>query len=441
LACGGSTEPEVPGALRRDVASVEVTPADLTLRVGASGRLTATPRDADGNVVSRAVSWSSGNAAVARVDDSGLVTAVSVGSTTITATVDTRSGSAAVQAVVSAAPSVSINAPGVGTVFEVGTPVLFEGSATDPEDGPIAGAALSWNSNLMGIIGSGTSFTATNLVPGAHFITLTATDSDAEQGTDTLTVVVACVERAIAVGATMNGELIGLDCEAANRPGGHKAHFYSFDGIAGTAVHVSMSSGAFDTYLNVLQPDGVTLAGFNDDCEAPLNLGGSDSCVYDLVILDAGAYTVEATTYDPGAIGNYWVAVDPTFAAHIDMPDAQAGVQTILIGDPEPFRYQCTIGVEVTGYGQAGWNADLAEVFIDYYSQDTDAYLFTDVVQLVDVFGASALAAGERLSGSIEMETSHASQYVPFWAELFFDYDSPDTGETGKEIFREFDCQ
>jgi uncharacterized protein YjdB len=70
------------------VASVEVTPPSATATIGQTQQLTAIPRDAAGNdLTGRTVVWESSDGSVATVDSDGLVTALAVGSTTITATV------------------------------------------------------------------------------------------------------------------------------------------------------------------------------------------------------------------------------------------------------------------------------------------------------------------------------------------------------------------
>ncbi|UCF19290.1 MAG: Ig-like domain-containing protein [Gemmatimonadota bacterium] len=99
LACDGDPEdPRVP------VASVEVTPSQATIDVGATVQLTAEPRDVDGDPLSgRAVTWSSDAEAVATVDGSGLVTGVADGTTTITAASEGMSGTATVTVIESLA--------------------------------------------------------------------------------------------------------------------------------------------------------------------------------------------------------------------------------------------------------------------------------------------------------------------------------------------------
>jgi Bacterial Ig-like domain (group 2) len=87
------------------VAQVMVSPASVSLPVGQSQTLIATLKDANGATLSgRAVSWSSANPGVATVNTTGLVSAVSAGSTTVTATSEGKSGSASVTIPSSTAP-------------------------------------------------------------------------------------------------------------------------------------------------------------------------------------------------------------------------------------------------------------------------------------------------------------------------------------------------
>lgn len=78
-------------------ASVQVSPGAATLTVGDSTTLTATVKDASGNVISGApVTWSSDNTAAATVSTSGVVKAVGAGTATITAKSGNASGTATV---------------------------------------------------------------------------------------------------------------------------------------------------------------------------------------------------------------------------------------------------------------------------------------------------------------------------------------------------------
>jgi len=97
------------------VATVTVSPASVSLGVGATQTLTATMRDASGNILTgRSVTWSSSAPLLATVGGSGLVTGVAVGTASITAASEGQSGSAAVTITVLPPPP-----PGGEPVFDV----------------------------------------------------------------------------------------------------------------------------------------------------------------------------------------------------------------------------------------------------------------------------------------------------------------------------------
>jgi alpha-tubulin suppressor-like RCC1 family protein len=85
-------------------------------------------------------------------------------------------------------PAAAITSPAEGTVFLAGASILFTGSASDPEDGALSGDALLWTSDRDGQIGTGTSFSRTDLSLGTHLITLSATDSQGLSGSTSVTI-------------------------------------------------------------------------------------------------------------------------------------------------------------------------------------------------------------------------------------------------------------
>jgi uncharacterized protein YjdB len=79
------------------VSKVIVLPATATLVVGSTQQLLAAPVDANGEVLTgKPLTWSSSNPAVATVSTGGLVQAIGVGTATIVATIETKSGSATI---------------------------------------------------------------------------------------------------------------------------------------------------------------------------------------------------------------------------------------------------------------------------------------------------------------------------------------------------------
>src|SRR5438876_131762 len=79
------------------VASVTVSPATASVFVGQTTQLTATPKDVNGNTLTgRAITWASSPSSIAGVNGSGLVAGVAVGSATITATSEGKSGTSTI---------------------------------------------------------------------------------------------------------------------------------------------------------------------------------------------------------------------------------------------------------------------------------------------------------------------------------------------------------
>ena len=83
-------------------------------------------------------------------------------------------------------PVAQINHPGDGEDRPVNVDIPFIGLANDPQDGMIPANKLVWTSNLEGQIGVGDNFNAPLTMVGMHTITLTATDIDGNEGTDSL---------------------------------------------------------------------------------------------------------------------------------------------------------------------------------------------------------------------------------------------------------------
>lgn len=134
----------VYAVLRKRVAVVEITGSADTVLTGETVSLTAEPLGADGKTLAGAtVIWSSDDPSVASVDSNGLVTGVSRGSATITASSESGSGSVSVT-VLDAVGSVVVT-PMAPTVFELWSQQLAA-EVRDPSGNPLPGRAVTWAS-------------------------------------------------------------------------------------------------------------------------------------------------------------------------------------------------------------------------------------------------------------------------------------------------------
>ncbi|HEX9886838.1 MAG TPA: PKD domain-containing protein [Longimicrobiales bacterium] len=103
------------------------------------------------------------------------------------------------------APVAAITSPADGSTHTYGDAVHFSGTGADAEDGVLTGTSLVWTSDLDGHLGTGTSFSRSDLSVGEHEVTLTVTDSQGATGTDEVTITVeeeAVEGIAVKVGAT-----------------------------------------------------------------------------------------------------------------------------------------------------------------------------------------------------------------------------------------------
>jgi len=91
----GSANLTVTAAAPAPVATVTVSPSSANLSAGRTQQYTATLKDASGNTLTgRVVTWSINPTSVATIDGNGLVTAVANGTATVTATSETKTGTA-----------------------------------------------------------------------------------------------------------------------------------------------------------------------------------------------------------------------------------------------------------------------------------------------------------------------------------------------------------
>ena len=154
------------------VAAVEVGPTTLTLGLGSSAQLTATPKAADGEALNdRAVTWSSTRADIATVSAAGVVTAVAQGNAIIRATSEGKAGQSAVTVTVIPVASVTMN-PATAALVVGGTQQLGA-TAKDAQGQPLNGRAMTWSSSNAAVA----TVSATGLVTaiGAGAATVRAT--------------------------------------------------------------------------------------------------------------------------------------------------------------------------------------------------------------------------------------------------------------------------
>ena len=166
------------------VAAVTVSPSAANIAITGTVQLTATPRDANGNpLTGRAISWSSSNNNIATVNGSGLVTGVTAGSVTITATSEGQSGTASIT--VAGAPVASVTVTPPSASVPAGQTVQLTATLKDANGNVLTGRTVTWASNNTTVATVNSNGLVTTKVAGSATITAT---SEGQSGTAAITV-------------------------------------------------------------------------------------------------------------------------------------------------------------------------------------------------------------------------------------------------------------
>jgi trimeric autotransporter adhesin len=128
------------------VASVVVSPPTVTVMTGGTTTLQATARSSSGATLDgRTVVWSSGDAAIATVSASGVVTGVAAGTAVISATVEGVTGTSTVTV---AQPTIaSVTVTPASPSLDLGATLQLTATARDAGGNEIQGHAVSWSSS------------------------------------------------------------------------------------------------------------------------------------------------------------------------------------------------------------------------------------------------------------------------------------------------------
>jgi uncharacterized protein YjdB len=147
--CGGSggdaTGPGGGGG-PAPVATVSLTPSPDTVVIGSTSQLTATLKDAAGALLTdRTVTWTSDNDLIATVSSTGLVTSKSVGTASITATVEGKF--ATVKVVVIPVPVASVSVTPTSAPLVIGGTVTLSATTKDAAGNTLAGRTVTWSTS------------------------------------------------------------------------------------------------------------------------------------------------------------------------------------------------------------------------------------------------------------------------------------------------------
>jgi PKD repeat protein len=172
-----------------------------------------------------------------------------------------------------APPTASITSPSTGARFTAGTVVALRGTGTDPEDGPLSGASLTWLSSRDGTLGTGQALDIGSLTEGTHQITLSARDSGGRVGSASIQLIIEPAPVNLPPVARLTGpaqgearQALSFDGSTSSDPDGTIVS-YRFDfgdgtppvtGVATQVQHTYATEGNYTVTLQVTDNGALT---------------------------------------------------------------------------------------------------------------------------------------------------------------------------------------
>ena len=233
----------------KTVASVVVSPNPASAAIGQKARLTAAAKDASGGVlVGRTITWVSSNPAVASVSANGLVTAVSIGTATITASTSGVSGTSQFQSTTVAAASVSVSpsAPNV----RVGDDVQLTATASDASGNVLASRVPTWSSSNPIVATVSSSGRVTGVSKGTATVTATVDGKSAP----------ASVSVANAAPAPVASITVTLNASSINAGQSTQAVAVTRDAVGNVVTGRTIAWSSAAPVLATVSPSGVVSA-------------------------------------------------------------------------------------------------------------------------------------------------------------------------------------
>ncbi|MBI3092592.1 MAG: S8 family serine peptidase [Candidatus Tectomicrobia bacterium] len=187
-------------------------------------------------------------------------------------------------------PVVSITSPADGATFASGATILFEGTASDTEDGDLT-AVLAWSSSIDGPLGTGGSF-STTLSDGNHTITASVTDSGGKTGSASV---------GITVGTPPPGPTTVSVASIA----------YTTEGGKNSDKHLNITLALVDDLGNPVAGAAVsiTLSNGTSSWSGTATTGSAGTVTFTLKNAPSGCYTTSVTNV--AAAGLTWDGVTP----------------------------------------------------------------------------------------------------------------------------------
>jgi trimeric autotransporter adhesin len=334
VACGGTSSTTTTGGGQPRLKSIQVTAANLSLVTGTTEQFTATGTYSSGGPqdLTSSATWSSSNSAVATISSGGSVTAKAQGSTTITATSGTVSGSATLTVT---ATLVSIAVTPVNPSIAPGTTEAFKATGTysDSSTQDITDT-VTWSSSAAGVAtisnGVSTQGVATAVAHGSSTITATlGTISNSTTLTVTngvlQSIVVTPANSTVALGTVRQFTATGtyLDGSTTTTQDITDIVTWSSSSVSVASITISGATTALKTGTTTIT---ATLGTISGNTQLTVNVANLSS-----IAIQPGDTTIaEATTVQFSAVGTFSDGSTRNITNQVTWSSSNTAVATIL---------------------------------------------------------------------------------------------------------------
>lgn len=193
-------------------------------------------------------------------------------------------------------PTIAITSPSPDAVFAPGESILFQGTASDKEDGDLS-ASLEWSSDREGVLGTGGQVAAALTALGAHVITASVTDSGGATGSDSIPITITePVDPLQITGVEVVQRYDGNNDPIPNRKYERVELLVTLDKVAATELYdPDPAHGGLDLSATFSGPGGTwTVPGFYDGTHWRIRFAPNA----------AGTWDYAVTAADPSGTSN-----------------------------------------------------------------------------------------------------------------------------------------
>ena len=171
---GGSNSSGGTGPVTPVLTTINVSISNSAVTVGSTVNAAASGFDQNGAAIALgAISWSTGSATIASITSSGVVTGLVAGSTSVTATVGVKQGSANLS-VVAPAPVATITLSATTLNMIVGATQAIAATERDAANNILSGRVITWATSAASVASVSTSGVVTAVGLGSATITATS---------------------------------------------------------------------------------------------------------------------------------------------------------------------------------------------------------------------------------------------------------------------------